>query len=915
MKPHLWIAPAFAAALGVAALDASAQQQPAPSGQTASPAAAGQQPAPASAQPADAAGADVPEVEVIQKKEEPKPEPVVEDAPPPKPPKKTVTAPKPAPKPVAAKPKPQPAPEPEPVVAEPAPPAEPAAVTAVNPVYGAANSQGAAARAEQSAQTPINPKQLVPSNLEGFSSAATRVDPELLQQRQPRHLNDVFTQVPGMIVTNDDGAAHHGGIGIRGSPPRRSRKVLVMEDGHTANLALWLDPSVHYLPPLDRIEDFEVLRGTVITHGPNNNFGVINLRNLSPFGKAETVISSAVGFTKNETGFFVDEDDNVITGGDDTDVSTRWHMHTRQMINNVGLVFSYTGHNIQGTWDTERLRANDFYGALGFKGQSSDLTVSLSYARQRDTYDELNFTGDDDGAPGEAEAGFFDTKHCHTCFAPGSIFSNYNGDVWRSQIVHNAYLDDDTTLTSRIYAQRHERNRYSVVTKEDFPPNSEEPGLAPGFGLVPGDEFEYVALGEDGMFGRLRTFRHIGVEERLELANRQFLAGMTQDIQVGARYEYQDMANRNFLGLSGQILEDGDSDGLTIFDRSLQAHTFSAFLQTNVHVTSDFNVIPGVRFEYYKVNRQSRVTAEEEGEAEEHDDIAAGDTLCDDAIDEDECLIIEGINRNAFNDSFSQFHTLPGISFSYTGLNRTTIFGGYHKGMSTGVLRNEDFPVEDEIGDNFQLGFRTAAITGVQFELAGFHQRLHDFQFGASFSSAGDRSFGRAEEVHINGVEMAGRIDTHPYTGGPVNVFTAGNYTYARGIIKDGKAVDEDGNVLDFSGNDVPEVPFTTAAITLGLESKVGWRWDASATWTYRSSFFTDEFNTPYGGDPEGEDGEVPEVWLLSARFNLDIAGTGASIFISGDNLLDELYISDREDGLKPGQGRTFWAGFKYKFE
>jgi Fe(3+) dicitrate transport protein len=63
-----------------------------------------------------------------------------------------------------------------------------------------------------------------------------------------------------------------------------------------------------------------------------------------------------------------------------------------------------------------------------------------------------------------------------------------------------------------------------------------------------------------------------------------------------------------------------------------------------------------------------------------------------------------------------------------------------------------------------------------------------------------------------------------------------------------------------------------------------------------------------------GEDGAVPSIWLLSARFNLDIGDTGASVFVAGTNLLDEFYITDREDGMKPGLGRTVWTGFKYKF-
>ena len=105
------------------------------------------------------------------------------------------------------------------------------------------------------------------------------------------------------------------------------------------------------------------------------------------------------------------------------------------------------------------------------------------------------------------------------------------------------------------------------------------------------------------MFGRLRTFRHLGGEVRGEWANRKLL-GFKQDIQAGIRYEYQDMTNRNVLGRDGEILEDGDKGGATFFDRSLQANTVSAFLQTNIYVAKDFNVLPGVRFEWYDVKRQ-----------------------------------------------------------------------------------------------------------------------------------------------------------------------------------------------------------------------------------------------------------------------------------------------------------------------
>lgn len=860
---------------------------------------------------AQPAGSQLPPVEVIQKKATPK------------------AAKKAAPK--SAPPPPPAAPE----VVETVPPQP-------NPVYGATNSTGAASRAYQSTTTPVNPQQITPTNLEGFSSSASNITAEEIAERDPKSLNEALTNVPGVIVINDDGYAHHGGVSLRGSPPRRSRKTLVMEDGHTVNLALWLDPSVHYWAPIERTESVEVLRGTIITQGPNNNFGVVNSRNLSPFGPTETVISSAIGFTRNKGGSFtpiegieVDGDDVDIDFGDTVrskdriDLSSRWHVHTRQNAGNVGVVASYTGLDAKGNWDTERLRVHDFYGAVGWKGSSSDLVASVIHARQRDKYDEQNFLGSEleiefadpaDAtqanaarvAGGLAERQFNSVGHCKTCFAPSAGLNSYAGEVWRGQVVHNAYVDDDTTITSRFYAGYHRRDRYQLVSSESEPDGT--PGAFPT-PIFDGGEQEGFSFGEDSMFGRLRTFRHIGAEVRGEWANRNVL-GFKQDFQAGIRYEYQDMTNKNVLGRENEILKNGNEGVATFFDRSLDANTVSAFMQSNIYVARNFNVVPGVRFEWYDVGRRNRVVAAEEGEAEED----GGNLVIEDIL----------FDPDPARESTSSFNVLPGISFAYTGFKRTTIYAGYHRGITTAVLRNEDFPVSDEIGDNFNLGLRSSAIRGLDFEVAGFYQRLNDFQYGESFSAiTSDREFGRADDAEVTGIELAARLNSQPFTGGSFNVYAAGNYTYARGILKTADGVDEDGNPVpgEYNGNRIPEVPWHVAALTLGVEQRAGWRWDASVTWTYRGAFFTDAANTPFGlgGEYEcdgdeceieeaGEGGGVPSVWLLSARFNMDIGNSGASIFVAGDNLLDELYISDREDGMKPGLGRTIWTGFKYKF-
>ena len=365
------------------------------------------------------------------------------------------------------------------------------------------------------------------------------------------------------------------------------------------------------------------------------------------------------------------------------------------------------------------------------------------------------------------------------------------------------------------------------------------------------------------MLGRLRTYRHFGAEMRTEFANRNFAAGMTQDIQAGVRYERHKFTNRNFFGDQGQILEDGDTEGLTLFNRAYDAHAFSAFAQTEIHVTRDFTVTPGVRLEHYRVGRQTFALSVEEGEAEDevncNDPEARGE-------DDPECAVIE------LTDEFqraraSQDQRAARRGLAYTGFYRSTLYGGYHRGLTMHVLREEAFPAKDEIGDNFQVGFRSTALLGLTFDAAVFHSRIQDFQIkGSGIDAVGNNIYSTVDRVDINGFEVFGRLDTKPFIGSKhFNPFFEGVYTLSHAEIKKGTTEEgeegeepEEGSI---AGNRVPEVPRHVANLTIGVEHD--WGWDASVSWTYRGQFFTDEANTVF--DQEGENGLVPDVWLLSA--------------------------------------------------
>ena len=66
--------------------------------------------------------------------------------------------------------------------------------------------------------------------------AASVLKADQIETLRPYSLHDAFDFVPGVRTIDDDVLGRRAGIGIRGAPSRRSRKVLLLEDGTPINL-------------------------------------------------------------------------------------------------------------------------------------------------------------------------------------------------------------------------------------------------------------------------------------------------------------------------------------------------------------------------------------------------------------------------------------------------------------------------------------------------------------------------------------------------------------------------------------------------------------------------------------------------------------------------------------------------------
>lgn len=108
-------------------------------------------------------------------------------------------------------------------------------------------------------------------------NSAHVVSAEKLEQQQQTDVNRVLKQVPGVYVQEEDAYGLRPNIGLRGTHPHRSRKVVLLEDGILIGPAPYSAPAAYYTPFMSKIESLEVFKGvSSVPYGPNSIGGAVN---------------------------------------------------------------------------------------------------------------------------------------------------------------------------------------------------------------------------------------------------------------------------------------------------------------------------------------------------------------------------------------------------------------------------------------------------------------------------------------------------------------------------------------------------------------------------------------------------------------------------------------------------------------
>jgi Fe(3+) dicitrate transport protein len=718
--------------------------------------------------------------------------------------------------------------------------------------------------------------------------AAAKVDAAELAQMDPIGTQAALKHVPGVYGLADDGMAQtRMSVGIRGLQPRRTQRVLVMEDGMPIQPAPYVFSPLYYNPPIERIEEIEVIKGpSTIRHGPQTMAGVLNYvtsrpQRRSPGGSVE-VTPGTNGYVSafGELGGF---------GTDDVRPQV-------QLLFKQGDGFRQN-NDFRQVNGTAKLQAN-----LG-DNRSLYVKANANYERLNATYTGLTpytFRTDPDFNPKDDD-----------------LYQIYRASLGT---IYNRRYSDDVQGTTRLYANVFHRpwwREKDVFVRADVYQNSPEeaepvPPNTPGDLMRVGisDVRDDLILGDAPYFGNVRTFYVTGVEHSLGIQHS--VLGQEADLELGGRLHWERFKdNRKIsdeVGVREGVFYQGDvSDPgpVTIIGGSsiYETRALSLYAQEDVQ-WGPLRLSPGFRLEVFEQSRINR------------------------------------LKGSQYRDQTSVV-PLPGFGFNWNlgtadlgaafGESNARLFGGVHRGYTppssaTFAIVGFDppsatgaddggFDLKAEKSWNSELGVRGRSAAG-QFEVTGFYLYVEDLVGGRTVFQQNlgvVESYGLETRTKIRGGVFAGPLPTLDVS-----------YTYLQSAIVQGLITSAiDGAPEDISGNELPAAPTHTATVGLSKTfSDLGLTLSTDVSYTGR--FYTDLENLEQTNN-RGERGPVPAHTVLDAGATYAYSDA-LSVQLTAKNVTDNVYIGSRlhsnprqpsanlSTGIIPGARRQINLSIQYDF-
>ena len=714
---------------------------------------------------------------------------------------------------------------------------------------------------------------------EDLPGAATVIDAQILKKINPIGTQEILEYVPGVSGFADDGIGNSRiSIGIRGLNPRRSPRVLILEDGIPIQPAVYVYPNMYYNPPAERIDQVEVIKGSgSILHGPQTMGGVINYFTKRP---------------RNDLGGML-----KLTGGENRYLS---------IFSEYGGIKLF-GKKSRGELQLLYKKGDGFRDNNAFQQLNSTFKVNYRRSDSKNIYVKTNINYENSNATytGLTEWSFANNPNFNPKEDDNFEVFRAALDVIQTEKI-NSKISKSTSTFFNFFDRRWWReydmfirpeslNKSNEYTVEDEVSKDGENGLS-GW---KDQTIDLVRVGNGiNNFGILRKFYVAGHESSYDIDHKLF--NIPAKMNIGFRLYWERFEDDRKEGSSpldreGVYFEPVGPDSFDIIgnpavnilgkSHHYETRALSGYVQESLSA-GIFDFRPGLRFEVFEQER------------------------------------IDRLNGSSYQDQ-TEMVILPGFSLS-ADLYGMKFFGGVHRGYtppSSGAI-NIDMILVDYVDNgldvlpekswNKEIGVK-GRFPVLDFEVSGFHVDIENL-----IAAARATAFKNLGRVRTMGVESRASIYLSTFSSLLPNINVV--HTFMDSEVIEGSLSASLGKT-DIAGNKLPYVPRNT--LIVGAESafsdKIALRFDCK----YVSKVYTD-FENIDSPQNKGIQGTIDPYTLFNISANYEI-NKKINLFLSGKNILDTVYIGSRlhsnpikkepsvSSGILPGPRRQINIGIEYK--
>ena len=693
--------------------------------------------------------------------------------------------------------------------------------------------------------------------------AATKLDAKTVELIQPMGTQEILQHVPGVYGFADDGMGNSRiNIGIRGLYPRRSSRVLILEDGMPIQPAIYLYPNAYYNPPTERLDEIEVIKSSAaIKYGPQTMGGVINYKTRKPrreFGATAQV----VGGTNNYKSTFLS------IGG--------WG--TASLHPELQVLYK----------SADGFRDNNHFDQF-----NTTLKFNILTRKKSNIYIKANVNYEDAAATytGLTEYSFA----TNPTFNPKK-YDNFKINRQALDVIYNKEYTSNLISTTKLYMNHFGRDWWKendvFVEAAAYEENPND--IQPVAWYNEGNLIR-VGNGQDNM-GVLRDFYVFGVEHSYDY-NYNICEHVSSNLEIGGRVHFDRFMDNKKKGFTPDA-RDGvyyteDSLGtIDIVGQSYHYETFglASYVLNKFEINNNLTITPGFRFEGFEQERIDRL----------HGNVYA---------DKSTFVLLPGLGANY---ELKKYNLFGGIHRGFTPPSDGTL-----KVLNFGTGLTEGLDLDAEKSWNTEIGLRRNA-KAVSFEVTAFNMDIKNYVAagrGTVFKNLG--------KVRYTGIENAIRIAPN-YMGKRMKYVPDIHITYTylyttviEGVIQSALSTSD----VDISGNKLPYAP--KHVYNVGISKEFGCGLSLRADVHHVAGVYTD-FENILKPDNRGDQGKIPGYRIYNASASYQISKK-FKVFVTGKNLFDNIYIGSRlhsnprqkiaslSSGILPGSRRQVNIGLKYQ--